>query len=687
MKKAFSFFKSSDKSQLMNYIINCRVFNAISTSTMAMVPLLLVCGVLELVSSVSYASGFTGLYSWLELLKDGLAKITPFMLNIFLSVYFASRNRMSPMSLVLINLGVLVIVSSFMSNSPYFFLDINIPESMFLGVVTGMACEKVINLFHGYKHKNHFEWGFSSAIILVLVALCLCVAVNKTWTHEIHYLINIITRSLYPSDFLHGLIYLVFCGASWFFGLNGENLLEAQLRTLTLISSNNMTAWHAGHASLNIISNIFFSVWCNIGGSGSTLSLAIAMFFRHQKFHRRILNISAPLLLFNTNETLIFGVPIVFNPIMIIPFILVPIINFTTAYVATISGMITPLQNQVSWVTPPLMDAWVASGGSIRTIILQIILIILGAKVYYFFLKMMENRVNFNDKRLQSVNENLFAQDETINQPNELHLVRNNDYLSEMNEHFIAQDKINFLRKSGDFVLYFQPQMKLPENKSIGFEALIRHEGRDGVITPPIFLKYYERLNLMPEIDLWVLQSVVSTIRMQLSEFSGYTMSINMSPQTLSDTRLIPILKKCLTEPLPNGWALEFEITESQKINNPKSIAKCLVEIKKMGVKIALDDFGSGYSSISYLNEYDLDKIKIDRSLVQNLNKENGFDFLKNVVTLCQGTNALVLIEGVETESEKAMIYSAGVSYAQGYLFNRPLPFKSLYAFLDNERR
>lgn len=683
MNNFFSPFKCGERKQIVSSIVNSRLFNAIASSTMAMVPLFLACGILELISSISFVVGLGDIYSWLVLLKDGLQKIAPIVLNIFLSIHFSSRNRTSPLNLILINLGVLIIASSFFSETSYFFLDVNIPESLFLGIATAFIYEKITNYFHSYKNNLFSVWYYSCGAILVLSISYVCWLSIRSLKGEIHTIVHSITIFLYPSDYFHGLIYLVFSGVAWFFGMNGENLLGTQLNSLVLATNNNITAWHSGHAQLNIISSMFFNLWCNIGGSGSTISLAIAMWFSDKKYYIKLLKISAPLSIFNTNDTLLFGVPIVLNPIMIIPFIMVPIVNYTIAYGATLIGFISPLHNQVSWVTPPLINAWIASGGSIRMVLLQIFVIVISAKIYHVFLKIMEERINFNEKVLGDVDLSLLSQNEMPNQPTDFNLVRSNDYLVEMNDHFTAQNEINNLRKDGEFILYFQPQIRLENDEIIGFEALIRHAGDDGKITPPVFLKYYERLNLMPEIDFWVLQSVVHIIRTQLYEFKGYSMCVNMSPQTLSDTRLLKIIKKCLSEPLPNGWVLEFEITESQKINDPDLLSKCLSDIKSLGIKIALDDFGSGYSTLSYIHEFNLDKIKIDRSLVQKLNKDNGFDFLKNVVLLCKGTNATVLIEGVETEEERQQVISAGVSYAQGFLFHRPLPLEKLRLILD----
>lgn len=253
------------------------------------------------------------------------------------------------------------------------------------------------------------------------------------------------------------------------------------------------------------------------------------------------------------------------------------------------------------------------------------------------------------------------------------------------------------LQSSGHFILYFQPQVRLSDRRIIGMEALIRHKGNDGKISPPTFLQYYDRLNAMADIDFWVMEQAVNYLRQNLSHYTGMTLSVNVSPQTLVDKRLFNVISRILSEPVPAGWTLEIEITESQAVNAPEHVADILAQLKQRGIRIALDDFGAGYSTLNYLTRYPLDKIKLDRSLVQGLGKKGGLQFLRQVTKLCKITECHVviegvetedelrqiLIEGVETEHEMALVQSAGIELAQGFLFWRPLPIDEICRVLE----
>ena len=117
-----------------------------------------------------------------------------------------------------------------------------------------------------------------------------------------------------------------------------------------------MLAWRAGEAQLNIISNTFFDVWCAIGGSGSTFSLALCVvLFSRSYGYKQLGRASLPLTILNVNEPLIFGIPVFFNPVMVIPFLCIPIMGFLLAYAATIAGLVPALQEQVGWMMPPLI--------------------------------------------------------------------------------------------------------------------------------------------------------------------------------------------------------------------------------------------------------------------------------------------------------------------------------------------
>jgi EAL domain-containing protein (putative c-di-GMP-specific phosphodiesterase class I) len=160
-------------------------------------------------------------------------------------------------------------------------------------------------------------------------------------------------------------------------------------------------------------------------------------------------------------------------------------------------------------------------------------------------------------------------------------------------------------------------------------------------------------------------------------------LSVNISPQTLLDPNFLSLVSKLMRQPLPSGWKLEMEITESQKVTQPEQVIEVLAILRQFGIKIALDDFGSGYSTLSYLTQYELDKIKLDRTLVLGLAREGGEAFLHHVVQLCKTSGCQVLIEGVETEEEHQIVQSCGIHLAQGFLFHRPQPINKLRELLE----
>lgn len=497
---------------------------------------------------------------------------------------------------------------------------------------------------------------------------------------NIHNSYKFIASFIYPDSFLNGLWYELARGFSWFLGIHGQLMFQDVGYEFYRQSNLNIQQWESGASQLNILNQSFYDVWCSTGGTGSTLSLLICLIFSNAKQYKKLIHTSLPLSLFNINEPLIFGFPIVLNPIMIIPFLLTPLVNYSIAYTATTYGVIEPMHNLVGWATPPLINSWIASGGSLKVVALHISLICLGALIYYPFFCMMERMTSLKigdaTSRIPTIDSQ--AQKSSL----DVNLISNSHHLNEFDEIIEAQNQIKKLTKSGGFILYFQPQVRVSSKKITAIEVLLRHQGNDGKITPPYFLSYYERLNIMPEMDFWVLENSIAHVRENFCLFYGMTLSVNISPQTITDPRLLIIIDESLKKGMPTGWTLELEITESQKISSPEKLGSIIEELRKKGVKIALDDFGSGYSTLSYILKYEFDKIKLDRSLVKGLSFPHGSVFLHQVVNLCRASCTNILIEGVETEQEFAECISSGVDSIQGFLFYRPMPSNELSGIL-----
>lgn len=651
---------------------------------MAIMPFSVLRGLVIVASTLCQDVHWVKTAVWLENLQQSMLTFLPILLNIIFSIQWAVRYRLSIMLCISLSLTVLLGITGLEhSNEANFLIGVSLPVSLLSAIFTNLILEKNINLFRTNKVK--LNWPFSKIVLTFLGKLLLLVVTGHLILRASDWLTQDITAVIYPDNFIHGLLYEVIRETTWFFGIHGYYIFQDIGFRLMNNTIANIDAWKAGHASLNILSTSFYETWCATGGSGATLSLLICLLISRNPSNRHLIKVSLPLAIFNINEPLIFGVPVVLNPVMFIPFVMTPAVDYILAYYATLWHVVPPVHQMVGWATPALINVWLGTDGAARAVLFQIFLIALGTGIYWPFLRYMEKRdhkeitLPCGNKRFVPLKGNQFQ----LPVPGHRDVESPHHYLSEMNDYIDARRNINELQSSGNFVLWFQPQITLDEQKIVAMEVLLRHQGDDGKITPPIFLKYYERIGMMPEIDFWVLENAVEALHHDLSRFPGMTLSVNISPQTLLAPNFLSLMGKLLRTPLPSGWQLEMEITESQKVNEPKRVIEVLAALRQLGIKIALDDFGSGYSTLSYLTQYELDKIKLDRTLVLGLAREGGEAFLHHVVQLCKTSGNQVLIEGVETKEEHRIVKNCGIHLAQGYLFHRPQPINKICELLN----
>lgn len=667
-------------------LLNNRFAHAIIASTMAIVPLSIVRGLVITASVICDTTGFNNAAIWFMQLQVGFLALAPLVMNIYVAVHWAVRNRLSQIYCIALSISTLMIFRRILDDNAQFFLDISIPLALASGVFGNYLQEVVsenllkLRLWKDNSYTNIIS--FFATLGIIALFSCAIKLGAAIWLKSGMDFLNNLSMYFYPKDFLHGISYVLLRTVPWFFGLHGYYLFLDIDVAFTAAQKININDWHTLHHPLNILSPVFYDMWCNAGGTGNTVSLIICIFMEAKSPHRRLLGVAAPMAIFNINEPLIFGYPIVLNPVMIIPFVLVPLMSYLVAYGATYLDMVPRISEIVSWSTPSPVKVWLASGHSVSAVFLYLLIISLGVVIYRPFV---------TTSLKQSVPDNsdldLLTGEMNMTQPTDFEMVPNYSHIVEGNSYIEAQRQIEKLQNSGQFILYFQPQVRLSDHKIVALEVLIRHQSDSGKITPPVFLKYYERTGLMPEMDFWVMEHALDYVRENMSDAENMTLSVNISPQTLVDYRLLNVVRKVLAKPLPTGWQLEFEITESQKVQEPVRVAEVLEKMRSLGIKIALDDFGSGYSTLHYLTRYPLDKIKLDRSMVLGLAKPDGFNFLRQVVKLCMVVKCEVLIEGVETQDELAQVQMAGIEFCQGYFFHRPLPGNVVCQLLTEQHK
>ncbi|MGF1754760.1 EAL domain-containing protein, partial [Vibrio makurazakiensis] len=376
--------------------------------------------------------------------------------------------------------------------------------------------------------------------------------------------------------------------------------------------------------------------------------------------------------IFNINEPVIYGLPIMFNPILIIPFLLVPVFSLVIAYFATYIGWVPPVSEVMSWMTPPLVSGYIGTGNSVEGALLQLVIIILGVLAYRPFLKQMEDFGTVSNIFSNSVSKAF------TNEPqHDLSTQSISAFVPQLSNNISAQKLLTKLRDTGEFILYYQPQYDIQTQRVIGVEALIRHKSETGVITPPYFLTAFSRLDLMQELDLWVIEKTLSEMEIFCEE-PNFKISINISPDTLLINNFDLHVKKLLGQSKINVNQVELEITEDVLVKDEHKTKIVVDSLRAMGITIALDDFGSGFSSLGHLCKFEFDKVKIDRSFVLNLSTEKGQEVFRLTCQLVKVGGASVVVEGVEEQSELDFISEQGVSIVQGFYFYKPMPFSEL---------
>jgi diguanylate cyclase (GGDEF)-like protein len=249
------------------------------------------------------------------------------------------------------------------------------------------------------------------------------------------------------------------------------------------------------------------------------------------------------------------------------------------------------------------------------------------------------------------------------------------------------QNDLHKAIEDSEFTLYYQPIIDLQTGRLTGLEALIRWQHPvKGLIAPDKFISIAEESGKMIEIGAWVIKSACRFIK-ELYELGhrDFHISVNVSAIQLLQTNFAQLIGNVLTkENLPPGY-LMLEITESVLIESFDQIISTLLEIRQTGVKIALDDFGCGYSSLTYLKQLPIDVLKIDKTFVDDILQVNNKEcIIGSIIMLAKQMGLSVIAEGVEKPEQTAYLKQFSCDAIQGYLISKPVPKEDISAFLMN---
>ena len=245
--------------------------------------------------------------------------------------------------------------------------------------------------------------------------------------------------------------------------------------------------------------------------------------------------------------------------------------------------------------------------------------------------------------------------------------------MSLLERHSLQQD-LRLALDRGELLLHYQPQFRIT-GEAVGFEALARWQSPTrGMVSPSKFIPIAEEYRCVIPLGEWALRAACQEASSWPQKLA---VAVNVSPLQFHHGDLPQLVHSILLETGLAPERLTLEITEGVLINDFSRALSILCQLKALGVKIALDDFGKGYSSLSYLHSFAFDKIKIDRAFVSDLeDNRHSVAIVRAVIGLGHSLTIPILAEGVETSRQRAFLAQEGCDEIQGYLTGRPVPIE-----------
>jgi len=454
----------------------------------------------------------------------------------------------------------------------------------------------------------------------------------------------------------------------WFLGGHGANMMGPALEQI--VASAGEAGSNAGGPP-HVITWNFFSVYAGLGGSGSTLCLIIALLFADREpSARRLAWLSLLPALINVNEPLVFGLPLILNPIYAVPFILTPVVLTLLGYFATVIGFVPVADHAISWTMPPLLSGYLATG-SLAGTVAQLAALTVGTFLYLPFVRIAARlRLAANAKAMQALRK-ASESDEAVLGNRLIDLPGTAGRFAGA----LAGDLNDALGSPNQLYLHYQPQVCIEERRVFGVEALLRWDHQIyGLIPPSVTVALAEDMGVIDQLGELVLRLACR----QRAAWGGFVpndliVSVNVSPHQLRKADFDRTVLKILAEEGLQPDLLELEITESTSLTPAVQALGALLRLRSAGVRIALDDFGMGHTSLHYLRELPLDTLKIDRSLTFTSQGDLNEHVIRSIVALSRTLGLRAVVEGIEQPEQLPRFIDLGCGRFQGYLFSRPL--------------
>lgn len=636
-----------------------------------------------------------------ELLKNGTFSIMSLMMLFSLGHHLAEQfnesnviNRVNPIISGLVGFAsffCLLSYDRFQLMERWFGVS-----GLFVAIIIGLLSARIFLFLSSIKKLQLYLPGgrpdvatpqafnvLISAVLTVLIFAGVGTIMRAALGVSVHEAVYGLIR--FPFDAIgdgigRGMLYIFSLQVLWFAGIHGANVLDPITHDVygAAMAANHAAA-AAGLPLPHVMTKSFMDTFVFMGGSGTSICLAVALIlFGRNQANRKLGFISVIPGLFNINEILLFGLPIVLNPIMLIPFVGAPLLLAAISYIAVSLGLVPGTSSVTEWTTPILLNGYLSTD-SIRGPLLQIFNLCVGVAVYAPFIKLGDK---INAKQVVAAFHKLLRRCNETNDSSARRIDRLDDAGSLARA--LTGDLEYDFKKGEKLFLEFQPQVSSITGRVVGVEALLRwRHSAYGLIPAPITVSLAEDSGLIRPIGLWVFETACRVRRSWLDNgITDLIMAVNFSAIQLR-WELPEQLKNILERYSLPPRMLEVEVTESRALDTNTPESKVLARLYEMGFPIAIDDFGMGHSSLKYLKQFPVTAVKIDGAISKEVvTNPICADIVASITRLCRARNMISVVEFVETDKQVEILRAQGCDVFQGYKFSKPLVAEECLAFI-----
>ena len=631
------------------------------------------------------------LYRILEILFDSTVGFMAVYLVISISYYYSETVKEEHLFLRIIAaiVSMVCFVISFGGAGGSMELADFGPVGVFTAIFTAILGTRLFYLFCGWlssefrfhSHGSDSDYRNSFSTLVPFLLCCMVfIAINLMIQKLLHQenfndlITNAIIRlfNYLSGELPVGIVYIFVLNFLWAFGIHGGNAME-QVAQAYLVPAD---------ASSNIISKSFLDNFALIGGCGTSICLLAALLlFSRNRGNRQLAKAASLGVIFNINEILVYGIPLVLNPVFILPFILTPLLSLLIAYGATAMKLMPVVMTTVPWTTPVLFSGYQATG-SIAGVLVQMVIVCVGTAVYAPFVKISDQIRKNQAKLILDELTDFYKSSQAEGKP--CRLLNRHDSLGVLAKSLTAQLRMEV--DSGKITLGYQPQYHY-ERGMIGAEALLRWRYMDQTVFPPLIVALSQEDGFYNKLTWCVIETAMADCRRALEMGKEITVSVNVSAEQLDSKSFIDQVIEMAHEA---GVAGHFglEVTEETSVVVMQSISSNIRRLRENCIMVSVDDFSMGRTSLNYLKDNRFDMVKLDGELVrQIIGNRRIKEIVSSILQLGKNLEFDVLAEYVENQEIRDVLHDLGCDLYQGYFYSPAVPFDELWKEPELEKK